>query len=70
MGDLGEESARRAEAQHRLVSGLLLEQGRDLFRRLGEIGGDRDMGLARLGRRRERVEKRAKRRDKRSQLHG
>ena len=56
MGDLGEEPARGAEAQHRLVSGLLLEQRRDLFRRLGEIGGDRDMGLPRLDRPRRRGE--------------
>ena len=69
MGDLREEGPRRAEDKHRLVSGLLLEQGRDLFRRLGEIGGDSDMGLAGVGLRRERSEKRAQRRDKPCQLH-
>ena len=51
MGDLGEERSRRAEDQHRLVARLLFEQSRDLFRRLGEIGGDSDMGLPRLRRR-------------------
>ncbi len=47
--DLGQEAARGAEAQHRLVSGLLLEQRGDLFRRLGEIRGDRDVGLRGFG---------------------
>jgi len=46
--DLGEEGAGRAEAQHRLVSGLLLKERGDLLRRLGEICGDRDIRLRRL----------------------
>ena len=48
MGDLGEERAGGAEAQDRLVARLLLEQRGDFLRRLGEVGGDGDIGLAGL----------------------
>ena len=48
MGNLRVKGARRAEDQHRLVAGLLLEQSSDLFRRFGEIGGDGDMGHVRI----------------------
>jgi len=67
MGDLGEERSRRAEDEHGFVSGLLLEQLGDLFRRFCEVGGDSNVSLGRPG---GRGEKGAKRRDKRCQPQG
>ena len=46
VGDLRQEGAGGAEAQNRVMAGLLLEQGGDLLGRLGEVGRDRDIGLA------------------------
>ena len=42
------ELAGGAEAQHSLVAGLLLEGGRNLLCRIGEVRGDRDIGLCRV----------------------
>jgi hypothetical protein len=46
--DLGEEGAGCAETQDGVIAGLLLEQSRNLLRRLGEVGGDGDVGLGGL----------------------
>ena len=52
LRDLGVQLAGRAEAQDRLVAGLLLEGLRDLVGGVGEVRRDRDVGLRGLCRRR------------------
>lgn len=46
LADLGKQTARRAEAEDRLVSGLLLPKCGDFLRRVGEVGGRCDRGLS------------------------
>ena len=65
-----QEGARRAEDQDRFVTGLLLEQGSNLFRGFGEIRRDGDMGHAGIRRRRKRRQKRYKSGCKGGQLQG
>ena len=49
------ERSRRAEAEHRGVAGRFLERGGDILGRLGEVGGDGNLGFRRERGRRDEI---------------
>jgi hypothetical protein len=66
--DLHQERAGGAKAQDGVVPGLLFEERGDLFRRLGEVGGDRNVGLGGQGQADEGRQQRGESGEERSQL--